>query len=291
MVSGLSGPDLLYWLSPLVAFAVSFATSMGGVSGAFLLLPYQISVLGITSPSVSATNQLFNVLATPGGVYRYWKESRMVWPLALCLALGTLPGVVLGAFIRLEYLPDPTRFKLFAAGILALLGVRMVWKLRGRAGGTAQHTFPIEEMHTADGHIRFRLGTQHYTCSRPGIIALSVVVGMAGGIYGIGGGAIIAPFLVSMCGLPVHAVAGASLFGTLITSVVGVVTYQLMAPLYPHLVVTPDWTLGLLLGMGGLAGTYLGARCQRHVPAHIITWILAGVVLFTAGKYALDFLL
>jgi hypothetical protein len=53
--------------SPLVPFAaalgVSFFTSMGGVSGAFLLLPFQMSVLGYTNPSVSATNQFFNVLA------------------------------------------------------------------------------------------------------------------------------------------------------------------------------------------------------------------------------------
>lgn len=62
-------------LPPLAAFAVSFLTSMGGVSGAFLLLPLQIS-LGYTNPSVSATNHLFNVIAAPGGVWRYYREGR-----------------------------------------------------------------------------------------------------------------------------------------------------------------------------------------------------------------------
>jgi len=42
-----------------VAFAISSFTSAGGVSGAILLLPFQMSVLGFTSPAVSATNQLF----------------------------------------------------------------------------------------------------------------------------------------------------------------------------------------------------------------------------------------
>ena len=55
---------------PLVAFVVSFFTSMGGVSGAFLLLPFQMSFLGYTTPSVSATNQLFNIVAIPSGVIR-----------------------------------------------------------------------------------------------------------------------------------------------------------------------------------------------------------------------------
>ena len=73
---------------PLVAFAISFFTSMGGVSRAFLWLPFQVSVLGFTSPAVSSTNQLFNIVAIPSGVYRYYKEGRMVWPLAGIVAAG-----------------------------------------------------------------------------------------------------------------------------------------------------------------------------------------------------------
>ncbi len=63
-------------IPPLVAFVVSFFTSMGGVSGAFLLLPFQMTFLGYINPSVSATNQLFNVVAIPSGVYRYCSRSR-----------------------------------------------------------------------------------------------------------------------------------------------------------------------------------------------------------------------
>ena len=62
---------------------------------------------------------------------------------------------------------------------------------------------------------------------------LSLIVGLVGGVYGIGGGAIMAPFLVSFFGLPVHAVAGASLFATFLTSVAGVGFYSLLAPLHP----------------------------------------------------------
>jgi len=44
-------------------------------------------------------------------------------------------------------------------------------------------------------------------------------VGIVGGVYGIGGGSIIAPFFVSFCGLPVYTVAGAALMGTFVTSI------------------------------------------------------------------------
>ncbi len=67
------------WLPPLVGFVISFFTSMIGVSGAFLLLPFQMSVLGYVTPSVSATNFVFNLVAIPGGIRRYASEKRMNW--------------------------------------------------------------------------------------------------------------------------------------------------------------------------------------------------------------------
>jgi hypothetical protein len=121
----ISGVDSFVLFPPLVAFIVSFITSMGGVSGAFLLLPYQMSVLGYVAPSVSATNQVFNIIGIPSGVYRYFREGRMVWPLTWAVIIGTLPGVFLGAWIRIFYLPDPKNFKLFAGFVLLYIGFRL----------------------------------------------------------------------------------------------------------------------------------------------------------------------
>lgn len=56
MLFPISGIEVNPFIPFVVAFVVSFITSMGGVSGAFLLLPFQVSMLGYTAPSVSATN-------------------------------------------------------------------------------------------------------------------------------------------------------------------------------------------------------------------------------------------
>ena len=42
-------------------------------------------------------------------------------------------------------------------------------------------------------------------------------------------------------------------------------------------------------GLGGMAGMYLGARCQKFVPARAIKWMLSGVMAFTAIKYISEF--
>src|SRR5215213_5314052 len=62
-----SGVEVNPLLPLLVAFLISALTAPAGVSGAFLLLPFQVSVLGFTSPAVSPTNLVYNIFATPGG--------------------------------------------------------------------------------------------------------------------------------------------------------------------------------------------------------------------------------
>jgi uncharacterized membrane protein YfcA len=121
-----------------------------------------------------------------------------------------------------------------------------------------------------------------------GIFALSFIVGIVGGIYGIGGGSIIAPFFVTFFGLPVYTVAGAALMGTFVTSIAGVAFYQIIAPFHPNVAVAPDWFLGILFGIGGMAGMYLGARCQKFVPSKTIKLMLATIIIFTATKYVAE---
>jgi uncharacterized protein len=306
MLFSVSGITVDPWIPPLVAFVISFFTSMGGISGAFLLLPFQMSVLGYTHPSVSSTNQLYNIVAIPSGVYRYCKEGRMVWPLTWAVVIGTLPGVLIGALVRVTGLRDPRHFKLFAAAVILYIAGKMIKDLvRQQAaakqnGQSAAKSWPLAASYGNPAatvtitertmrRIAYTFQGETYGVSVMGIFILCFIVGIIGGIYGIGGGAIIAPFLVTFFGLPVYTVAGAALMGTFVTSVAGVAFYTAIAPFYPHLSVAPDWLLGILFGLGGMAGMYLGARCQKFVPAKGIKWMLVTIMLFTGLKYIVEF--
>lgn len=294
-----AGIEVSIWIPPLVAFIVSLFTSMGGISGAFLLMPFQMSILGYATPSVSATNQLFNVVAIPSGVYRYVKEGRMVWPLAWAVIIGTLPGVILGAIIRVNYLPDPKNFKVFAGLVLAYIGLRMardIWKQKVRNSSTpTKSTAKINNGTPSNSTVKLLKCTTTtiqyefcgvvYNCSRITIFIMSLIVGIVGGVYGIGGGAIVAPFFVSICGLPVYTVAGAALMGTLVTSVVGVAFYQILSIFHSGQSIAPDWLLGILFGIGGTLGMYCGARLQKYVPALYIKIMLLTIILSTAAGY------
>lgn len=299
---------------PLMMFAISIFTSMGGVSGAFLLLPIQISLFGFTSPAVSSTNQLYNIFSIPSGLYNYIKEGRMVWQLAYIVIFGTLPGVFIGTIIRVKYLPDPKNFKLFAGFVLLYIGSRLgkdlIKRFNKKESGSSEARFqelmksykhgkdPISQKLPRVQIEKFNFSKlayeflgERYTVSVPIVFSISAVVGIVGGIYGIGGGAIMAPIFVAMFNLPVYTIAGAALLGTFITSVAAVGFYHAIAPFFPGMQVSPDWLLGFLFGIGGFTGIFCGARLQKYFPATFIKWMLACCILFISLNYICGFFL
>jgi len=300
MLFEVSGVQVSPLIPFLVAFIASFLSSMGGLSGAFLLLPFQVSVLGFTSPAVSPTNLVYNIVAIPSGVYRYIKEGRMAWLLAGIIVAGTIPGVFAGAVLRIKYLPDPKRFKVFVGCVLLYIGFRLVKNIIQDKNGQSikssndplsqSQNKSIQTITVLLTKSTYRFLDEDYTFHTIGLFALTFVVGIIGGVYGIGGGAIIAPFLVTFYRLPVYTIAGATLLGTFITSISGVIFYTIIAPYYADtgFAVSPDWMLGLLLGAGGFVGMYLGARLQKFMPAKIIKGILAVLILFISIRYILN---
>ncbi len=312
-----SGVKTYIFIPPLVALVVSFFTSMGGVSGAFLLLPFQVSVLHFTSPSVSATNFVYNIVAIPSGVYRYLKEGRMAWPLTNVVIIGTLPGVFIGYYLRVLYLPDPKPFKFFVGCVLMYIGIRLIYEITGKASASKAKMKALEDKFKARANqireqqrsriasglppeavvktvslslkkVEYEFWGERFSFSTIGMFILAFVVGIIGGTYGIGGGAIIAPFCVAVFHLPVYTVAGAALMGTFLTSIAGVFFYSIV-PSPSGIVTTPDWLLGFLFGIGGFIGIYLGARFQKYVPQRFIKLMLGIIIILLALRYIIQF--
>jgi uncharacterized protein len=247
----------------VAACAVAVLSAPAGISGAVLLLPFQVSVLGTPSPSVTPTNLLYNVVATPGALYRYWRQGQTGGRLSAVLVAGTLPGVIAGSLVRVKLLPGPRVFDLVVAAVLLPLGGWLAVSRPARDAGQA-------------GPGR-RPGTR---IAGPVLVTLAALVGCVGGIYGIGGGSILSPILIGSGRRPAE-VAPAALASTFVTSVGGVITFTILS-VQQHLPVAPDWPTGIALGAGGLAGGYAGARLQKRMPDLLIRR-LVGVLVFAIG--------
>ena len=244
------------------AFGIAVAATPAGISGAVLLLSFQVSVLGTPSPAVTPTNLLYNVVATPGALYRYRRQHQTGGRLTLLLIAGTLPGVIAGSVIRVELIPGPKIFDLVVAVVLLLLGLWLAAVRPPRQPDPAQPPRHIPA---------------------PALITLACLVGCVGGIYGIGGGSILSPVLIGS-GRRAADVAPAALASTFVTSVAGVVTFTVLSLHHPGSV-APDWPTGIALGAGGLAGGYTGARIQDRLPDALIRRVVGILVIAIGARY------
>jgi Sulfite exporter TauE/SafE len=112
---------------------------------------------------------------------------------------------------------------------------------------------------------------------------MALVVGIVGGLYGIGGGSILAPILIAL-GYSVFEVAPATLAATFLTSVAGIATYQVLQAVHGG-TIAPQWILGAFLGAGGFAGSYCGARLQSRLPEKNLRKLLSLIACLVAGRY------
>lgn len=245
-----------------VAFALAVVTTPVGVSGAVLLLPFQASVLRVATPALTPTNLLYNVVTAPGALGRLAQEGRLRHPLVGLLLVGTLPGVAAGAVARVELLPGREALYAIAAVVLLPLGL---WLLVPREPATGFSFGP-----RALGGIGF-------------------AVGALGGLYGIGGGSLLAPIVVAG-GYTVTAVAPAALACTAATSTVGVAAFALLSLVADRPDVAPIWSLGAAMGVGGAAGSYVGIRIQHRLPEVLLRRLLGLMAAGIGCGYALELL-
>lgn len=168
--------------------------------------------------------------------------------------------------IRVFVVPGPEVFRLIVAAVLAPLGLRLVAGLR-RSAGVAPN--PVDE--------RQPTGLP---------VAVTLAIGVVGGIYGIGGGSILGPLLVSR-GMAVRQVVPAVLATTFVTSAVGVATFGLLA-LTTRPAVAPEWPTGIACGIGGLVGGYIGSRLQWRISELGLRRLLGVLALALAAGYVVQ---
>ena len=101
-----------------------------------------------------------------------------------------------------------------------------------------------------------------------------VVVGIGASFTGLGGGFLIVPLLL-LLGYPAQKAVGTSFLAILVISLSALVAHNKLANV--------DFRMGLLLGVGGIAGAQIGARLLEHVSTASFKRIFAAVLLGLAG--------
>jgi uncharacterized membrane protein YfcA len=112
------------------------------------------------------------------------------------------------------------------------------------------------------------------------LVAFGVVVGVASGLLGVGGGTLVVPFLTLAVGLSQHAAEATSLLVILPTAVAGSLALRRRG--------VGDLGLALRFGVAGAAGSVLGALLALALPASALRIVFAVFVGLVGLRLARD---
>lgn len=102
------------------------------------------------------------------------------------------------------------------------------------------------------------------------LASIGIAAGVLGGGLGVGGGLILVPLLVWV-GMERHRAHATSLAAIVLISIAGAVSFGTSGEI--------DVTLGVILGIGGILGSVIGATVMHRVSPRALTIVFAGVLL------------
>jgi uncharacterized membrane protein YfcA len=239
----------------LLGGAAGLLGGLFGVGGGLVMVPGMVLFLAVPQHRAHATSLAAMIASAGAAVVPLAVAGRIDWDTAGFLLLGSMAGAYLGArlFARI---PEVW----LAGGFVALALASAVRMFLERGGGGAAAT-----------------GTPGINASWYGVIGFAAVgfgAGILGALMGVGGGIVYVPALVTLYGFEQHLAQGTSLAVIVPTALVAALAHGRRGQV--------DLRLALLLGSGGLAGGWLGARLALALDAPLLRTLFASFLVLMA---------
>lgn len=223
-------------------------------------MPFLVLALKLDQHTAQGTSLL--TLAMPVvalAAYNYYLEGNMVVGVGVALACGIASGGLIGSRIALGISPRTMRraFSVFLIVAAVYMIVKSLVAVQGAVDPSAQL---VPELTT----------WTYVACYGTGLFA-----GITGGLFGIGGGIIIVPFMLLALGFSQHLAQGTSLLAlSLPVAAFGAYNYHRKGNVHPK--------KSLTIAAGLVAGGYLGSSFALGLAPVTMQQAFAGFVILTA---------
>lgn len=254
---------------------VGFSLGLTGGGGAIFAVP--LLVFGLSVPAREAVGvSLLTVGATALVGFLQRARSRLVeFPTGLLFALAGMIGAPVGAMLA-DRIPESMLLGLF--GVLMLVIAARMWL---KAADSSAHLPIIQDLHAGPTCRRDPAGKLHLTSPCAVLLGcVGLVTGVLSGLFGVGGGFVIVPALVTFSGMGIQRAIGTSLLVITLISASGTASH-LLADKDLNLSTAGIFTLGSIAGLfagSGLAQRLAGPTLQRVFAAAIV--LVAMFVVF-----------
>lgn len=238
---------------------VGLSLGLVGGGGSILAVPLLYYVVGLHSPHAAIGTGAAAVAATAAlGLIGHARAGTVKWPCALTFALAGVAGAAIGAAIGKSV--DGDRLLALFGLLMIAVGLLMVHPRAARTNDSV------------------RLSIASAPRLLPALAATGLLVGFASGFFGIGGGFLIVPGLISATAMPILNAVGSSLVSVTAFGTTTAASYAVSGLV--------DWWIALLFAAGGFAGSQVGTRLSRRAAADRRTLTLIfSLFVIAAGLY------
>jgi uncharacterized protein len=236
---------------------IGLLLSVFGGGGSVLATPLLVYVVGVRDPHVAIGTSAAAVAVNAAlGLATQARAGRVKWPCAVVFGLAGLAGTLVGAHFAKQV--EGRQLLIWFALAMALVGASMLLPRKG------------------EGDPAVRLN--------PALVArltpLGLLVGLAAGFFGIGGGFLIVPGMMAATGMTLANAAASSLVSVVLFGAATSASYAASGLV--------DGEIFLALVAGGGVGVMAGAPMARLLAARAATArrVFAAMVIVTAAYVA-----
>lgn len=233
---------------------VGFILGLVGGGGSILAVPLMVYLVGVPSPHVAIGTSALAVAANAlTGLLNHVRHGNVKWRCSMVYAVAGIGGAFAGSTAGKAF--DGQKLLFLFAIVMIVVGLLM---LRNRR---------------REGDPSVVLGREN----APKLVGYGVGTGLFSGFFGIGGGFLIVPGLVAATGMPMINAIGSSLVAVTAFGLTTAANYALSGLV--------DWALAGVFIVGGVVGSFVGARLAKHLSGTQgrLTTVFAGLIFIVAA--------
>ncbi|HXG36961.1 MAG TPA: sulfite exporter TauE/SafE family protein [Dehalococcoidia bacterium] len=259
-------------LLPLIflGFAIAVYGTMIGAGGGFILVPVLLLLFPEYGPEkVTAVSLAVVCMNATSGSLAFSRQRTIDYLTGLLFAASAAPGVIAGALL-VHFFPE----RLFAGLFGGLLLFLAIFVARQRVASVQP---PVRGRGVIVRTVTFDGRQYRYAYKAWQAVALSGFIGLISSLFGVGGGVIHVPAMISLLHIPVHFAVATSQFILAFMAGGGTIVHLLDGSLAGKALAQAAF-----LGLGAVPGAQVGARIARRTRGRSILIMLAGALVLLA---------
>ncbi len=255
----------------------------------------------LIADSIRVSNQWLVGLSAAVSSFNYYKMGRLVLPLGIALAVGSVSGSILiplitAGKISLKAYLGYFGLVVFVIGAFIFYETTPRGQARKKEAKKAAKAFEESNIKDSASASEEEGGVKIVSWSLTRVaftfygveFSFKPIVPVIGGFFiaglasflGIGGGFLFVPFLTSIAGLPMFLVAGTSALTVLVGMIISIFTYMMVKgiPVF--------WPLIGVELIGIFVGSMIGPRTSKYIPDIWLKQLFLVLALYTGLRYA-----